>query len=155
MKQQISYRQTEIVQMLFFFTGLTVASIIAFLFFNDFTGFGQTVLTAMVFLTGLFFYYYSTRFYKVLFDHDFIYFSRFRHAQKIGIEKVLSVKPGVLPLRFFYSNIYVVTIEYLNDASKKKIRFLSKGAAGPAGTINNIPFLDGLRQLINDKKYGG
>jgi hypothetical protein len=154
MKRQISHDQTQLIQLLFFLLGLTLASFLAVLFFNGFSDLGKAPLIGSVILVGLLFYYYSTKFYKVLFDNDFLYFSKFRQANKISIDKVISIKTSVFPLRFFYRNVYVLTIEFTDNDLTKKIKFLSKGATGLVGTTTNIPYFDILRQLISDKKYG-
>lgn len=103
---------------------------------------------------GLLAWYYSATFSSVSFDSDFIYVSRFRSASKIGIEKILDVKPCVFPIRIIHTNTYIVTITYTDLDRTKKFRFLSKGSFRNVGSIRGISDLDVLKQLVSEKKYG-
>lgn len=156
MRRQISHDQTKTGQGLLFFVGLTVVSIISVYFLDksdsDFSisRFALTALTIICFI-GLLYYYSTARFYTVTFDNDFIYFSRFNKMGQVRIDKIINVRPSIFPLKLFYKNVYSVTIEYLDNDIKKKIKFLSKGDS-EYGTIDDIPFLDTLRQLIKEKK---
>jgi hypothetical protein len=97
--------------------------------------------------------YYSGKLYSVSFDNDFIYLSCLRQIKKLGVEKITDITPYVIPFRLFYRNVYLIKLTYFDNDTCNKIYFLSKGTTGRVGTVNNIPMLDTLRQLMRDKKY--
>jgi hypothetical protein len=113
----------------------------------------QRFAAAIVSLISLSSCYYFAGFYNVSFDNDFIYITRLRSTAKVALENVENVKPDIFPIRFFLRNVYVVKVSYLVNGRKRKIRFFSNGARGLVGTVDNIPFLDSLRQKIKAKKY--
>ena len=100
------------------------------------------------------FYTLTLNLYEVAFDEDRIYYSRKGKQGTVDLENVIEVRPGVWPFRIFMSNVYLLTIVYNEGGSRRRLRFLSRGARGPAGTADGIPLLDLLRQAIRRKKYG-
>jgi hypothetical protein len=159
MRRQISNAQTTTTRGIIYFSGLAVIAIIALYFIdnstNDFSfrNFAVKAFAMTLFITN-FYYFLHARYYSVSFDSDSVYFSRFHTIGQISLDKIISVRPGIFPFSVFYKNAYTVTIEYTdkNDLNKK-IKFLSKGTS-EYGTIDDIQYLDTLRQLIKEKKYG-
>ena len=153
MKRQISNEQTGIAQVVFVILGMALPCFILTFFFNNVSNLGQIIIVTLCFLFGLICLYFSTKLYTVVFDNDFIYFSRFQKVKKIDINKAIDIYPSIFPFRLFYRNVYLMTLVYSDNDSKRKIYFLSKGTNGRVGTVNDVPFLDTFRQLIRDKKY--
>jgi hypothetical protein len=89
----------------------------------------------------------------VFFDAENLYFSRFGKEQHINLHSVTDIHVNVFPLKMFYLNSYIITIEYNEQDQLKKIKCLSKGIQHITGTVKEIPHLDRLRKIVRDKKY--
>lgn len=156
MKRQLSNNQTQLAQITLTLlgAGLPVLTIYILTFSdNNFRTVGEIALASLSILLGLSIIYFSLQLQNVSFDRDFIYIARFKQLKKIDIGNILEVKTSAIPFRLFYRNTYMVTLTYLEKEKKNRFHFLSNGATGIAGTIDNIPMLDILRQFIKDKKY--
>jgi hypothetical protein len=157
MRKQISNDLTKTWQGSVFFVGLAIVFVVAFYFFDkfskDFTLL-SFLLTALGIICSIALWYYVSvaRFYTVEFDDISIYFSRFQTKGQIDLARIVKVKPSIFPQQMFYRNVYTVVVEYLDKENAiKKIRFLSK-ARSNVGTIDDIPFLDTLKQLVKENK---
>jgi hypothetical protein len=154
MKREISNEKIQTLPV-FLFLGLTIASLVNLFFFDEYSLIGKAASIVLFLVFGIVQWYLSTKFYKVSFDSDFLYFSHFQRTQKkVGLEHVLDIIPIPIPIRVFWLNSYIVTITYLENDDKKKVRFFSKGAFENLGSIKGIPHLEKLRQCVLDKKYG-
>jgi hypothetical protein len=155
MKLQISHKQTGTAQILFATTGFTLPFLTFGFFLNNHHNVLLWILLTLSILLGSGFVYYSRRLSDVKFDNRFVYFSVLRQAKKIDMNNILEINPGVFPLRFYYTNVYFISITYLEDNANKKVYFLSKGTPGINGTVKDIPFLDMLKKLTREKKHKG
>ena len=156
--RQISNDQTNTKRGFLNFIGLTAILIIGFYFLErldsdfSFLRYIQTILSVVI-LTGLLYYFSTARFYTVHFDNKHLFLLRFGKKEQISLDKIILVQPSIFPFKTFYKNVYCVTIEYKdNRDTNRKIKFLSKGYS-ENGTIDDIPLLDTLKQLIKEKKY--
>ena len=153
MKRQISNEQTRIAQIIFSIFCFTLSCFAMTFLVSDFFAFRRLLILCLSILCSLISLYYSGKLYSVSFDNDFIYLSCLRQIKKLGVEKITDITPYVIPFRLFYRNVYLIKLTYFDNDTCNKIYFLSKGTTGRVGTVNNIPMLDTLRQLMRDKKY--
>jgi len=152
MKLPISNRYGYVIQMLFFSVGVTIAAVSMFELTDHFSADLQGSVSGFSMLVGIFLCFYSTIFYTVSFDDKHIYFSRHGAVNILPLGAVVKIKPGVFPVRVQLGNIYVVSIVYMDNGRKKRIRFFSKRGTGITGTNDKIPFLDMLRERIREAK---
>ncbi|MBC7936478.1 MAG: hypothetical protein H7Y86_14105 [Rhizobacter sp.] len=156
MIHQLSNKQTQLAQVLLILIGVGLPSFILTFFIlssNNLKVIERILIAVLSLGLGLLILYFSAHLYRVTFDRDFIYLSRFGKNKKISIEEIEEIKPGFIPFRLFYSNAYIMTVTYLDNHKKYKIQFLSKGATGSVGTADHIPLFDTVRQFIKAKKY--
>jgi hypothetical protein len=153
MKQQLSHEYSLYVPFLFFGIGVGVGTLLFWLLGFSSSGPGRMIFFIVSFLMGISTLFYSLRFYNISFDAENMYFSRFGKKQHISLHSVTDIDVNVFPLKMFYLNSYIITIEYTEQDQLKKIKFISKGIPLIAGTVKEIPHLDMLRRSIKDKKY--
>jgi hypothetical protein len=152
MEQRISNKHAGILQSIILCLGAIFLMIFGFTLLQGPLEGEQGFAAAVVSLISLSSCYYFAGFYNVSFDDDFIYITRLRTTAKVALENIENVKPDIFPIRFFLRNVYIVNVSYLVNGRKRKLRFFSTGARGTVGTVDNIPFLDSLRQKIKEKK---
>jgi hypothetical protein len=156
MKRQLSNEFSYLFPLMFSFSGVAVAAIILVIFFTDAPAFEKVLSTLILLIFSFVTGYYPIRLYKVSFDPDYLYFSRFGREQKVSLDKISDVKISVIPWSIFYLTSYPVKITYLDITENrvKKIRFFSRGIFRIVGSIREIPNLDTLKKFIKEKKYG-
>jgi len=154
MRRQLSTEYYYLQPLQFAVAGLAVGAGIVCFFISDVSWLGKFASVLILLLAGLTAFYFGARLYKVSFDSDFLYFSRFGQEKKVPLEKVSNIKVSVLPWPIFYLTSYPVTISYTENDSIKKVRFLSRGIFRIVASIRQIPLLDTLKQYIREKKYG-
>jgi hypothetical protein len=158
MKRRISNGLTRLGIVLVSIVGLALISVFAIFAFNrqteEYSVLGSTVQAVGVLcFIGILYYLFSGRYYTVEFDKDFIYYSRFKKKGQIRLDRIVYIRPSIFPWgRAFDNKTYSVTIEYLDsDEMTRKIKFMSR-PAGINGTIDDIPFLDMLKEMAREKQ---
>ena len=156
MMHQLSNKQTRLIQALLVLPGVGLSSfLLPFLVFggDNLNVIVQVSITVLGLAIGLSVLYFSAQLYNVSFNREFIYFNRLGKTERINIENIEEIKTSFFPLRLFYKNVYIVTLNYFDNSEKHKVRFVSKGSTGLAGTVDHIPLLSTLRQFIKERKY--
>ena len=156
MIHQLSNKQTILAQVLLVLPGVGLPSfLLTFLVFgaDNFNVIVKVSVTILCLLIGLSLLYFSAQLYNVSFNREFIYLNRLGKTKRINIENIEEIKTGFFPLRLFYNNVYIVTLNYFDNSEKHEVRFVSKGSTGFAGTVDHIPLLTTLRQFIKERKY--
>jgi hypothetical protein len=158
MKRRLSNGLTRPGILLVSIIGFALISVFAIFAFNmqdeDYSALGSTAQAAGVLLfIGILYYLFSGRYYTVEFDKDFIYYSRFNKRGQIRLDRIVYIRPSIFPWgRAFDNKTYSVTIEYLDSGEMtRKIKFMSR-PAGINGTIDDIPFLDTLKEMVREKR---
>jgi hypothetical protein len=141
MKQQLSHEYSFYIPFLFFGIGVGVGTFLFWLLGFSSSGPGRMIFFIVPLLMGLSTLFYSLRFYNVAFDAENMYFSRFGKEQRISLLSVTDIHVNVFPLKFFYLNSYIITIEYNEQDQLNKIKCISKGIQRFAGTVKEIPHL--------------
>jgi c-di-AMP phosphodiesterase-like protein len=152
MKKEISKEPFQTLPLFFLIIAMMV-SLIIYVFVNNNSPVAKALSLILLLACGILFWFVSVKFYRVSFDSQFIYYSHFKQSRKIDLKDVLEITPTAIPIRIFYLNSYIITITYLENDIKKKIRFFSKGAFKVVGSVNGIPHLEQLREKVLDKKY--
>ncbi|MDQ3551291.1 MAG: hypothetical protein M3413_07165 [Bacteroidota bacterium] len=153
MRQQLSHEYPFFVPVKLFGIGVAVGTILFWLLGFYSSGSGRVLAIVVPLIMGLGASYYSVQFFNVSFDENFIYFSRFGQEEKLRLDSVTDIKVTVFPLRIFYLNTYILTIEYIEHGQLKKIKCISKGIPRILSSVREIPHLDTFQKYIKDKRY--
>ena len=157
-KFQISYDKIKLWQHLFFILTRTFPFIVIVCFIdlsNKELNITSVVKSSLIILTfwGLWYFISNALYFNVSFDDEFVYFSRFGRSEKISMDQITGILPSVIPHLLFQRNVYQVTVKYLDqNQEEKKIKFFSNETS-INGTVDNIKFLDKLRELVRERKF--